>query len=69
VGTVDSGLRYVVRTGFRRGFRGQSIWFVLGTAAWLVLRAVRSRDEVVYRTVLKPGERLVVSTGGVTAPD
>ena len=63
---VDSTLRYVFRTGFRRGVRGQTIWFVVGSAAWLMYRAHQHRDEVVYRTVLKAGEALVVSTGGPT---
>jgi len=48
------------RLGFRRGVRGQSIWFVIGTAAWLLLRHGSRPDEVVYRTVLKAGETLVV---------
>lgn len=64
MGTIDSALRWVFRLGFRRGVRGQSIWFVIGSAAWLVYRARQSRDEVVYRTVLKAGETLLVSTGG-----
>jgi hypothetical protein len=68
VGTIDSALRWCFRLGFRRGVRGQSIWFVIGTAAWLLLRARQSRDEVVYRTVLKAGETLVVSTGGDAGP-
>ncbi len=61
--SIDSGLRYVFRAGFRRGVRGQSAWFVVGTAAWLIYRARRSSDEVIYRTVLKSGERLMVTTG------
>ena len=68
MGPIDSALRWFFRLGFRRGVRGQSIWFVIGSAAWLVLRARQSRDEVVYRTVLKAGETLVVSTGGDAGP-
>ena len=56
-------LRYVVKNGFRRGFRGEHpIWFVVGVSAWLLIRARRPDDDVVYRTVLRPGERLEVVT-------
>ena len=60
--SVDSGLRWIFRSGFRRGFRGQSLWFVIGSAAWMLYRARRNHSEVVYRTVLRAGEALVVST-------
>jgi hypothetical protein len=63
VSAVDSSLRYIFRNGFRRGLKGQWAWFVVGSAAWMMYRARKSSDEVVYRTVLKAGERLVVSTG------
>ncbi|HEY1988567.1 MAG TPA: hypothetical protein VGG43_03820 [Acidimicrobiales bacterium] len=56
-------LRYFVKNGFRRGFRGEHpIWFVVGVSAWLLIRARRHDDDVVYRTVLRPGERLAVVT-------
>ncbi len=56
-------LRYLVKNGFRRGFRGEHpIWFVVGVSAWLLIRARRHDDDVVYRTVLRPGERLAVVT-------
>jgi len=56
-------LRYLLKNGFRRGFRGEHpIWFVVGASAWLLIRARRRGDDVVYRTVLRPGERLVVAT-------
>ncbi len=52
--------RYIERLSFGRGMRGaNTAWFVIGSAAWLVMRA-RSRQDVVYRTVLKPGEQLTV---------
>jgi hypothetical protein len=60
---VERLLRYFVKNGFRRGFRGEHpIWFVVGVSAWLLVRARRHDDEVVYRTVLRPGERLAVVT-------
>jgi hypothetical protein len=56
-------LRYLMKNGFRRGFRGEHpIWIVVGASAWLLIRARRHGDDVVYRTVLRPGERLVVAT-------
>jgi hypothetical protein len=56
-------LRYLLKNGFRRGFRGEHpIWFVVGVSAWLLIRARRHDDDVVYRTVLRPGERLEVVT-------
>lgn len=56
-------LRYLLKNGFRRGFRGEHpIWFVVGVSAWLLIRARRHDDDVVYRTVLRPGERLAVVT-------
>lgn len=56
-------LRYLLKNGFRRGFRGEHpIWFVVGVSAWLLIRARRHDDDVVYRTVLHPGERLEVIT-------
>jgi hypothetical protein len=60
---VDSLLRYLFRSAFRRGARGQHpVWFVVGASAWMLVRARRSREEVVYRTVLHPGEALIVDT-------
>jgi hypothetical protein len=42
-----------------RGYH--TAWIVIGVALWMLNRA-RHQDDVVYRTVLKPGERLVVRT-------
>jgi hypothetical protein len=39
------------------------MWFVLGASAWALKRSRRKRDDVVYRTVLQPGEGLIVATG------
>ncbi len=57
---MDALLRFIRVQGFRRGRTGSSAWFVVGTAAWMIARA-RRRDDVVYRTELKPGETLVVA--------
>jgi hypothetical protein len=59
---MDSLLRYIQLKAFGRGFRGyHTAWLVLGAAAWMVLRA-RNQEDVVYRTKLKPGETLTVTT-------
>ena len=60
---MESLLRYLQVKSFGRGFRGyNTAWFVVGAALWMLLRARRSED-VVYRTKLNPGERLVISSG------
>ncbi len=65
---MDNILRYIQLKAFGRGFRGyHTAWFVVGAAAWMINRA-RHQDDVVYRTVLKPGERLVVKTSRPGSP-
>jgi hypothetical protein len=34
---------------------------VVGAAVWMIIRA-RNQEHVIYRTKLKPGERLLVET-------
>jgi hypothetical protein len=62
---VDSLLRRLVRTGFRRGMSGSQAWLVLGISA-LGMRALRRlanpAPEVVYRTEVHTGDRLQIST-------
>jgi hypothetical protein len=69
---VETFLRYVQLKAFGRGMRGyNTAWFVVGVAVWMLLRARRSED-VVYRTKLLPGERLVISSspsGSTTSTD
>jgi hypothetical protein len=58
---VDNVLRYIQFKAFGRAFRGyHTAWLVVGAAAWMINRA-RHREDVIYRTLLKPGERLVVT--------
>jgi len=60
---VERLYRFLISNGFRRGMRGgHPAWFVLGTSAWLLNRSRKKRDDVVYRTVLQPGEGLIVTT-------
>jgi hypothetical protein len=41
---------------------GNPAWFVLVASAWLVNRSRKKRDQVVYRTVLQPGEGLLFTS-------
>ena len=60
---METLLRYLQVRAFGRGMRGRNTaWFVVGAALWMLLRARRSED-VVYRTKLLPGERLVINAG------
>ncbi len=59
---MDALFQYLQMKAFGRGLRGyHTAWVVVGVALWMLNRA-RHQDDVVYRTVLKPGERLSVST-------
>ncbi len=59
---MDTLLRYIQIKAFGRGFRGyHTAWVVVGAAVWMIIRA-RNQNDVIYRTVLKPGEQLVVKT-------
>ena len=59
---MDSLLHYLQVKAFGRGMRGyNTAWFVVGAAVWMLLRA-RKGEDVVYRTKLNPGERLVISS-------
>ena len=59
---MPAALRYWQFKAFGRGIRGHNAaWFVVGAAVWMLMRARRSED-VVYRTKLNPGERLVIGS-------
>lgn len=59
---MEAILRWVQRRAFVRGMSGRNtVWFVVGAAAWMMLRA-RKHGDVIYRTLLEPGERLEVIT-------
>lgn len=60
---METLLRYLQVRSFGRGMRGyNTAWFVVGAALWMLIRARRSED-VVYRTKLHPGERLIIRSG------
>jgi hypothetical protein len=59
---MDTLLRYIQVKAFGRGLRGyHTAWLVVGAAVWMIIRA-RNQDDVIYRTKLKSGERLLVET-------
>jgi hypothetical protein len=59
---MDNLLRYIQLKAFGRGLRGyHTAWLVVGVAVWMINRA-RNENDVIYRTRLKPGERLIVET-------
>jgi hypothetical protein len=60
---METVLRYFQIRSFGRGMSGRNTaWFVVAAALWMLIRARRSED-VVYRTKLLPGERLLVRAG------
>ncbi len=60
---MDSLLHYLQVKAFGRGLRGyHTAWVVVGVAIWMINRA-RHQDDVIFRTKLKPGERLVIGAG------
>jgi len=64
---MDAFLQYIQLKAFGRGMRGyHTAWFVVGVAVWMLNRA-RRQEDVIYRTELKPGERLLVRTGKPTS--
>ena len=65
---MDALLRRLMRTGFRRGMSGSrssQAWLVLALTA-LGFRALRrmsrSEPEVVYRTEVRTGDRIEISS-------
>jgi hypothetical protein len=63
--SIDTLLRRLMRTGFRRGMSGSQAWLVLALSA-LGIRALRrlsrSEPEVVYRTELHTGDRFEIAS-------
>jgi len=62
-------MSWLIRLAMRRGWRngvlnGERGWLYAGALAVLVrygLRALAHEESVVYREVLQPGERIVIS--------
>ena len=59
---MDPLLHYLQLKAFGRGLRGyHTAWLVVGAAIWMIGRA-RNRQDVIFRTKLKPGDRLVIGS-------
>lgn len=68
---MDTLLNYFKLKALGRARRGPSVWWVIAASIWMVQRA-RKRGDVVFRTELKPGEGILVSTrkpSTTTSPD
>jgi hypothetical protein len=67
---VNRLLTWLQRNGFRRGLKeGSGPWMTVGVGAMVLRMALRAvarayGPEVVYRTELRPGERLEITTLG-----
>jgi hypothetical protein len=66
----ESLLRKLWTTGWRRGREGSRGWMVVAAAAGgarLLRHVTRDKDDILYRTQLKPGDRFeVIATEPVT---
>jgi len=62
---MDTLIRMGLRRGWRRGILdGEKTWLYVGAAALLarmLLRALEKEESVVFREVLQPGERLIIT--------
>jgi hypothetical protein len=58
---IERLLRYLSRTGMRRGVRGGSrAWAIVWLAAFAIRKWGIRREEVVYSEALQPGGRLMI---------
>ncbi len=59
---MDYLLRRLVKVATRRGMRGEHwAWFALAAGAYVLQRARRQKEPVVYTRRVKPGDRLLVT--------
>jgi len=62
---IAPALRRLTTTGLRKGMSGSRVWIVVGIAAggFRILRHLaRNQPEVLYRTVVQPGDVFEVIT-------
>jgi hypothetical protein len=60
---IEPLLRKLWSTGWRRGREGSRGWMVIAAAAGgarLLRHVTRDKDDILYRTELKPGDRFEV---------
>jgi len=59
---MDQLLRRIMRVAARRGMRGEHwAWFVIAGAAFVLRRARRRDDPVVFSRRVEPGDQLLVT--------
>jgi hypothetical protein len=59
---MDYLLRRLAKVATRRGMRGEHwAWFVLAGGAYVLRRARRREDPLVFSRQMGPGDRLLVS--------
>ncbi len=62
---MNSLIRLALRRGWRHGVvKGNRAWLAVGALAVLarlLQRAIAKKEAVVFREVLRPGERLVIT--------
>ena len=61
---MDRLLSSAITRAMRRGFGGEPVWLAAGVALWLVRRARRRPDAVVWSGRISPGDRVVITTRG-----
>ncbi|HUC05931.1 MAG TPA: hypothetical protein VL961_11075 [Acidimicrobiales bacterium] len=61
---MDAILRRLIRAAMRRGMAGDWVWLLLALSAFLLRRALRSRDDLVTSITLTPGERVLITVRG-----
>jgi len=62
MGAGEVVFRHMTESGFRRGLTGSRLWFAVmfvGIGARSIRRISRRR-EVLYRTVIRPGDRFEI---------
>ncbi len=66
---MDYLLRRLVKVATRRGMRGEHwAWFALAAGAFVLQRARRREDPVVYSRRVAAGDRLLVSIRSPHSP-
>jgi hypothetical protein len=62
---LDTVLRQLTTTGWRRGRAGSRTWIIVASVAGglrLLRRVTRNQEEILYRTRVRPGERFEIIT-------
>ena len=65
---MDALLRRLVRAAVRRGLAGDWTWLVIAGSAYVLRRALRPKDELVYSLKIAPGEQILISVRDADDP-